>query len=136
MSDAPTIQHPYLLFLGDAHDELAGKTARGVAQWRPEWCVGQWRLPGCQPNLGLPDLRPAEAAARGARTMIIGVANAGGVLPESWTPWLLEALEAVCPRCPPWPSARASWAGTCTTCATRATRTRWARAAAARAGAC
>lgn len=94
MSDAPTIQHPYLLFLGDAHDELAGKTARGVAQWRPEWCVGQWRLPGCQPNLGLPDLRPAEAAARGARTMIIGVANAGGVLPESWTPWLLEALEA------------------------------------------
>lgn len=95
MNEAPAaLERPYLLFLGDAHDELAAKTARGVAHWRPEWCVGQWRLPGCQPTLGLPDLRPAEAAARGAKTMIIGVANAGGVLPDSWVPSLLEALEA------------------------------------------
>ncbi|MEX0759388.1 MAG: DUF1611 domain-containing protein, partial [Tistlia sp.] len=39
------IQHPYLMFLGDAPDQLAAKTAAGVAHWRPEWCVGQLRLP-------------------------------------------------------------------------------------------
>ena len=51
MSDSTNLAQPYLLFLGDAHDELAAKTARGIAHWRPEWCVGQWRLPGCQPSL-------------------------------------------------------------------------------------
>ena len=33
------IQHPYLMFLGDAPDRLAAKTAQGVADWRPEWCL-------------------------------------------------------------------------------------------------
>ena len=28
---------PYLMFLGDAPDQLAAKTANGVAKWRPEW---------------------------------------------------------------------------------------------------
>ncbi len=27
---------PYLLFLGDARDDLAAKSARGVLDWRPE----------------------------------------------------------------------------------------------------
>src|SRR3546814_13273289 len=51
-----SIQHPYLLFLGDAPDQLAAKTAQGIAHWRPDWCVGQLRLDGCQAGLGLPDL--------------------------------------------------------------------------------
>ena len=34
----------YLLFLGDAGDQLAAKTAQGIAHWRPEWCLGQLRL--------------------------------------------------------------------------------------------
>ena len=42
------IHRPYLLFLGDAPDALAAKTARGVADWRPEWCLGQVRLEGCR----------------------------------------------------------------------------------------
>jgi uncharacterized NAD-dependent epimerase/dehydratase family protein len=88
-----TLATPYLLFLGDAHDQLAAKTAAGVAYWRPEWCVGQLRLPGCKADLGLPDLALTEAARRGARTLVIGVANRGGVIAESWTPTLLEALE-------------------------------------------
>ncbi len=41
------IEHPYLLFLGDAPDQLAAKTAQGIAHWRPEWCLGQHRLAGC-----------------------------------------------------------------------------------------
>ena len=37
---------PYLLFLGDVHDQLAAKTAQGIVDWRPDWCVGQLQLEG------------------------------------------------------------------------------------------
>jgi uncharacterized NAD-dependent epimerase/dehydratase family protein len=87
------IQHPYLLFLGDAPDQLAAKTAQGIAQWRPDWCLGQLRLAGAKADLGLPEMTVADAAAQGARTLILGVANRGGVISESWMPVLLEALE-------------------------------------------
>lgn len=59
------LQHPYLLFLGDAHDDLAAKTAAGVYQWRPDWCVGQLRLPGCNTTLGLPDMTLEEGRKAG-----------------------------------------------------------------------
>ena len=88
------IARPYLLFLGDAADPLAAKTAAGVRDWRPDWCVGQWRLPGCTVDLGLPDMDPAQAAAQGVRTAVIGVVNAGGVLPDHWVTGLVGALEA------------------------------------------
>lgn len=87
------IAQPYLLFLGDAADQLAAKTAQGIAYWRPEWCAGQLRLPGCKADLGLPELSVAEAAAAGVRTVIVGVANRGGIFSERWIPCLLEALE-------------------------------------------
>ncbi len=88
------LKHPYLLFIGNASDQLAAKTAAGIVQWRRDWCLGQCRLPGCQADLGLPDMTPEEAAAAGARTMIVGVANAGGFIPEAWTQMLLRALRA------------------------------------------
>ncbi|MCG8442156.1 MAG: DUF1611 domain-containing protein, partial [Caulobacterales bacterium] len=88
------IHPPYVHFLGDAPDALAAKTSRGVHEWRPEHSVGQVRLPGCQADLGLPDLTIAQAAAQGAKTLIVGVANAGGVLPPSWTASLESALAA------------------------------------------
>ena len=87
------IDHPYLLFLGDAADQLAAKTAAGVAQWRPDWCLGQVRLPGCNADLGLPDLTLEEAAAKGAKTMVIGVANRGGVISPAWQDSMIDALE-------------------------------------------
>src|SRR4051812_50040846 len=37
---------------------------------------------------------PAEAAARGCRTMVVAVANSGGTLTEGWVPTIVEALEA------------------------------------------
>ncbi len=86
------IQHPYLLFLGDAPDQLTAKTAQGIAHWRPEWCVGQLRLDGCQANLGLTDMTLEEGRAAGAKTLVIGVANRGGVFSESWISILEEAL--------------------------------------------
>lgn len=88
------IRTPYLLFLGDAADPLAAKTAQGILDWRPAWCLGQLRLPGCKADLGLPELSVTEAAAKGARTLIVGVVNAGGVLPDSWTAVIVAAIEA------------------------------------------
>ena len=88
------IEHPYLMFLGDAPDQLAAKTATGIVHWRRDWCLGQFRLPDCQANLGLPDMTIAAAVAAGCRTLVIGVANRGGVIPETWIPMMVDALEA------------------------------------------
>ncbi len=88
------ISQPYLLFLGDVHDQLAAKTAQGIVDWRPEWCMGQLRLPGCQADLGIEELSIEDAATRGAMTMVVGVANAGGVLPDHWISTIVEALNA------------------------------------------
>ncbi|MEO1329778.1 MAG: N-acetyltransferase DgcN [Pseudomonadota bacterium] len=88
------LKTPYLLFLGDAPDPLAAKVAQGVKDWRPEHALGQLRLPGCQADLGVPDLTLEEARAKGAETLVIGVANRGGVISEAWIAVLLDALEA------------------------------------------
>lgn len=85
---------PYLLFLGDEEDGMLAKTGRGLAHWRPELCVGQWRLTSRTADLGLPDMGPRAAAEAGARTLVIGVANVGGFIPDGWTGALVEALEA------------------------------------------
>ena len=87
------LARPYLMFLGDAPDQLAAKTAHGVVHWRRHWCVGQHSLDGCKASLGLPEMDPAEAAAAGARTLVVGVANRGGVIAESWVETLGRALE-------------------------------------------
>ncbi len=88
------IPRPYLLFLGDVPDALAAKTALGIVDWRPDWCVGQVRLPGCKADTGLADLSITDAVAAGAKTMIVGAVNAGGVLPDHWTDSIVEALNA------------------------------------------
>lgn len=90
---AIAIQHPYLMFLGDAPDQLAAKTAQGIVHWRPEWCAGQLRLDGCKADLRIPDMSIEAAAEAGVKTMIVGVANRGGILPEHWIDLLVEALE-------------------------------------------
>mgnify|MGYP001421954846 CR=1 FL=1 len=87
------IRNPYLMFLGDAPDQLAAKTANGVRQWRPEWCLGQLRLEGCKADIGLPDMTLEEAAGKGAKTLVIGVANRGGRIGPSWVDTMLKALD-------------------------------------------
>ncbi|RVT87248.1 DUF1611 domain-containing protein [Rhodobacteraceae bacterium CCMM004] len=88
------IETPYLLFLGDAPDQLAAKVAQGIADWRPEHCVGQFRLPGCGADCGVPDMTLEEARAEGAQTMVIGVANRGGRFSPAWRDAMVAALEA------------------------------------------
>jgi uncharacterized NAD-dependent epimerase/dehydratase family protein len=88
------LARPYLLFLGDVPDALAAKTALGIVDWRPEWCLGQLRLPGCRADARLTDMTVAEAVAAGVKTMVVGVVNAGGVLPEHWIATIVAALDA------------------------------------------
>lgn len=87
------IESPYLLFLGDAPDMLAAKVAIGIRDWRPEYALGQIRLPGCGADLGLTDMTLAEAKAAGAKTLVIGVANRGGVISQDWKKVLVTAME-------------------------------------------
>ncbi len=88
------LPQPYLLFLGDTVDPTYAKTAYGLRDWAPEQCVGELVLPAGTVSTGLPAMRPAEAAQAGARSLLIGVVNSGGFIPDSWVPTLVEALEA------------------------------------------
>lgn len=89
-----SLPSPYLLFLGDTTDRSYAKTALGLADWAPERCIGELAVAGCTVTTGLPVLTPAQAAAAGVRALVIGVANPGGVVPDSWLPALVDALEA------------------------------------------
>jgi len=87
------IQTPYLLFLGDAPDALAAKVAQGIKDWRPDVSIGQFRMEGCNADMGLVDMTLADAKEAGAKTLVIGVANRGGVISEAWKAVLVDALE-------------------------------------------
>jgi uncharacterized NAD-dependent epimerase/dehydratase family protein len=88
------LPQPYLLFLGDVTEPTYAKTAFGLRDWARERCVGEWSCSDGTVTLGLPRLSPAQARASGARAMVIGVANIGGKIVDSWLPHLLGALEA------------------------------------------
>jgi len=86
------LKKPYLLFLGDAADQLAAKVAQGIKTWHPEYCIGQLRLPSCNADCGLEDVTIAQAVEKGAKTLVIGVANRGGIISDAWLSILKEAL--------------------------------------------
>ena len=85
------IKTPYLLFLGDAPDQLAVKVAQGIKDWRPDNAVAQFRMDGCKADLGLADMTLAQAKNAGAKTLVIGVANRGGIISTAWKAVLIEA---------------------------------------------
>ena len=84
---------PYLLFLGDTTEEGYAKTAFGLRDWAPDKCIGEYALPGATVRTGLAHMPPAEAVRRGAKAMVIGIANSGGVISPNWLPTLVHALE-------------------------------------------
>jgi uncharacterized NAD-dependent epimerase/dehydratase family protein len=86
------IKTPYLLFLGDAPDQLAAKVAIGIKDWRLENAVAQFRMVGCGADLGIQDMTLVEAKAAGAKTLVIGVANRGGIISDAWKAVLKDAL--------------------------------------------
>ena len=63
------LKHPYLLFVGNAADQLAAKTALGILQWRRDWCLGQIApagLPGDARSAGHDARRGGGAGRRNA----------------------------------------------------------------------
>jgi uncharacterized NAD-dependent epimerase/dehydratase family protein len=86
------IPSPYFLYLGEAKDEIAIKTSRGLAVFRPDDCVGEMRGHNSDLTLGLPALSLDQARAKGAKTLVLGVANAGGVMSPRM---VADAIEAV-----------------------------------------
>ena len=87
------LKKPYVLFIGDVEDDLAAKVAHGIADWRPNECVGQIKLPGCKANIDLPVLTIESAIEKGAKTLVVGVANRGGGISQSWHGTLIKAAE-------------------------------------------
>ncbi|MGR3485739.1 MAG: N-acetyltransferase DgcN [Paracoccaceae bacterium] len=87
------LRTPYLLFLGDAPDQLAAKVAQGIVDWRPENAVGQMRLAGCGADMGLAEMDLDAAWDAGARTVVVGVVNRGGVIADSWQQVLIDAMD-------------------------------------------
>ncbi|MEH3046110.1 N-acetyltransferase DgcN [Sphingomonas adhaesiva] len=86
------IPGPYLLYLGHSDDEIGIKTSRGLAAFRREDCVGEWRHDDCPLTLDLPRRDAAAGRAAGARTLVLGIANAGGTLGEDL---IADALTAI-----------------------------------------
>ena len=88
------IPGPYLLYLGHSADPIAIKTSRGLAEFRSEDCVGEFRHDDSPLTLGLARLTMAEGAAAGARTLVLGIAGAGGRLGRDLVEDAALALEA------------------------------------------
>ena len=61
------IETPYLLYLGHSSDPADIKTSRGLAVFRPDICVGEYRHDDCPLTLDLPRMDFAAAHAAGAR---------------------------------------------------------------------
>jgi uncharacterized NAD-dependent epimerase/dehydratase family protein len=91
---ALALPSPYLLFLGDVKHASYAKTAFGLRDWAGDRCVGEFALPAAEVSTGLAAMTPAEARLAGAQALVIGVANEGGFIPQSWIPALIEAVEA------------------------------------------
>jgi len=74
------IPGPYLLYLGHCADAVSIKTSRGLATFRREACIGEFRHDDCPLTLGLPRLDMVGGVEAGARTLVLGIAGAGGQL--------------------------------------------------------
>lgn len=87
------LKTPYLLFLGSGDNNLAIKTSRGIAYWNAKNCLGEFSAASSPLTLGLQKLSIKQAAQDGAKTFIIGLANAGGKISEDWITHIVTALE-------------------------------------------
>ncbi|WP_173655762.1 N-acetyltransferase DgcN [Sphingomonas turrisvirgatae] len=88
------IAGPYLLYLGHSDDEVGIKTSRGLAVFRRELCVGEFRHHDCPLTLSLPRMGFPEAVTAGAKTLVLGIANAGGMLGADLVRDAVAAIEA------------------------------------------
>jgi len=96
MTELTTVQleAPYLILIGDITDSTYAKTGLGIVHWRPDLVAGQLRFPGCEVDMGVPDLSVSEAVDVGVKSLVIGVAPVGGEVPDSWWASIEEAARA------------------------------------------
>ena len=87
------IEQPYILFLGEAKSLQDAKTAYGIFKWNPDSCLAQYCYDNCTISLDLPQYSFAEAKEKGAKTLVIGIANQGGFLTKQWINTIVEAIE-------------------------------------------
>jgi uncharacterized NAD-dependent epimerase/dehydratase family protein len=94
------LKAPYLILIGDITDSTYAKTGLGIVHWRPDLVAGQLRFPGCEVDMGVPDLSISEAFNAGVKSLVIGVAPIGGIMPDSWLGSIEEAartgMDIVC----------------------------------------
>jgi len=88
------LPQPYLLFIGDVAEPGFAKTALGLRDWAGAICVGEMAITASAVTTGLPRLSAQEAVAKGARSLVIGVANRGGIIAPEWVPALVDAMAA------------------------------------------
>lgn len=96
MTNLTTVQlkAPYLILIGDLTDPTNGKTGFGIVHWRPDLVAGQLRFEGCKVDMGVPDMTIAEAVNAGVKSLVIGVAPIGGVIPDGWWGSIVAAASA------------------------------------------
>jgi uncharacterized NAD-dependent epimerase/dehydratase family protein len=85
---------PYLILIGDVNDPTYAKTGFGIVHWRPDLVAGQLRFADCEIDMGVPDMSIPEAVHAGAKSLVIGVAPIGGVVPDDWWASIEEAARA------------------------------------------
>ena len=86
------IPAPYFLYIGHASDPADIKTSRGLAAFRRDDCVGEWRHDDSPLTLDLPRMDAGQARLAGAKTLVLGIANAGGRLSEALVEDALAAI--------------------------------------------
>ena len=65
-----------------------------MAHWARDRTIGQFRSNEDTVTVGLCDMTLEEAVAAGAKSLIIGIADVGGYLAESWHEDLIKAASA------------------------------------------
>ena len=88
------LKAPYLILIGSLGDSTYAKTGFGLVQWRPDLVAGQLRFSGSKIDLGVPDMSIPEAVEAGVKSLVIGVAPIGGVVPDSWWDSIEQAARA------------------------------------------
>ena len=56
------LEAPYLVYLGDVDANDNAKTGFGIVHWRRDLVAGQLRFPGCNVDLGVPDMTVTDAS--------------------------------------------------------------------------
>ena len=93
VSTTINLKAPYLIFIGDCNEALFAKTGFGLVDWCPDKVLGQHSFDDNDLSLGVAELSLEEAVARGAKSLVIGVAPVGGDVGSKWKQTLRKAAE-------------------------------------------